>query len=246
MSDNFISNVLNLLRLIKATPELNGHPPPEYVKKWAGTEISPAAILRVCAYVQDQCDGALLIIDQSSLASEAKAGLCQTVKSLENAFAIGSLSSQLIGHFPQLDAAISSFAILESVSNLGSGPVDRTELDGLIKEVEGIAAIFAEAEIDPLVKETAKKHLAVLLALLRNADALGVDAAMVAYTELVIRLKRVEATASASARAKTAKVWPVIEKWGGRLALISDAMNAGQGLLDHAQVIGQGLLSHLP
>lgn len=246
MSDNFISNVLNILRLIKATPELNGHAPVEYLKKWSGVKIDEGAALRFCAYVQDQCDGALAIINQSSLASEAKAGLIQTVEALRSGFVISHLSTALSTHFPQLDAAISSFAILESVSNLAGMSADTSELESLIEEVEKIAASFDDASIDPIVRETAKKHLDVLLALLRNVGALGVDSAMIAYAELVIRLKRVDGIASETSRSKTATVWPVIEKWGGRLAIIDKAMNSGQGLLDHAVNIGRTLLDYLP
>lgn len=244
MADNFISNVLNILRLLKS-PELNGHPAVNFINSWAGVEVSEPVALRVCAYVQDQCDGALSIIGQSHLADEAKTGLNQTVHALRHAFSIGQLGAAVISHLPQLDASISSFAILESVSNISRAPEDLSELVELIGEIEKIAAAFEDAGIDPLVRDTAKKHLHVLLTLLKNVDALGVDAAMVAYAELVIRLRRVDATASETARAKTAKVWPVIEKWLGRLAIIDKALNSGQGLLEQAHGLGQVLLNHL-
>ena len=219
VSDNFISNVLNILRLIKAAPELQGKAPLAYFTVWAGGELEPSTALRLCAYVQDQCDGALSLIDQSGLAQEAKAGLSQTVKSLQVAFSISGMNSAVTQQFPQLDAAISSFAILESVSNLSGGPPDKTELEQLIRDVEEVSASFDDSDIDPVVRDTAKKHLHVLLALLRNADALGVDAAMVAYAELVIRLKRVDASASEVARSKVANIWPKVERWGGRIRI---------------------------
>ena len=244
MSDNFISNVLNILRLLK-DPELHGHPAVSYINKWAAAELSEAAALRVCAYVQDQCDGAQSLVNQSRLPEEAKAGLNQTVQALKNAFSIPQLQSQLLSHFPQLDASISSFAILEGVSNLVGPAPDVPELAELIGEIEQIAALFDDAEIDPIVRATAKKHLYLLLALLNNVQAFGVDAAMAAYAELLIRLRRVDATASETARSKTAKAWPTIEKWLGRLAIIDKAYNSGQGLLEHAHGLGQLLLKHL-
>lgn len=244
MSDNFISNVLNILRLAK-DPELQGNQTINYINKWAGGELPEAAALRVCAYVQDQCDGALSLINQSRLPDEAKAGLNQTVQALKNAFSLGQLQTQLVSHLPQLDASISSFAILEGVSNLAGSTPDVPELAELILEIEQIVALFDDAEIDPVVRATAKKHLSLLLALLKNVEAFGVDAAMAAYAELLIRLRRVDATASETARSKTAKAWPTIEKWLGRLAIIEKAYNSGQGLLEQAHGLGQILLKHI-
>ena len=246
MSDNFISNVLNILRLLKASPELNGHSMLEYIEKWAGAPIQESATLRVSAYLQDQCDGAITLIRQSSLPEEAIAGLLQTVTSLRNALAIRNITSAPTQHLPQLDAAISSFAILEGVSNLTAPPADKSDLEKLIKEIEQVVGLFDDSSIDPLVQTTAKKHLHILLATLRNVDALGVDSAMAAYFELVIRLKRVDVSASETSRSRVAKVWPTLEKWGGRLAIIDKVLNSGQGLLDQAKGIGQALLNYFP
>lgn len=241
MSDNYISNVLNILRLLR-DPNLNGHPAPAFINKWAGIELQEAASLRVCAYVQDQCDGANALIMQSRLPEEAQVGLNQTVSSLKLAFSIPQLSAAVISHLPQLDASISSFAILEGVSNLAGPKPDVPELSELIAEIEQVSAMFDDAEIDPIVRTTAKRHLNLLFALLNNVEAFGVDAAMAAYAELVIRLRRVDSTASEAARSKTSKVWPTIEKWFGRLAIIDKAYNDGQNLLEQAHGLGQLLL----
>lgn len=244
MSDNFISNVLNILRLIKNT-NLSGHAPSEYIKAWSGLTPDDAGTLRVCAYIVDQCDGALSLINQSQLAEEAKAGLVQTVQAVKSGFSISNLNQSLHNHFPQLDASISSFAILESVSNLSGPSPDVPELADLISDVEAMIALFDDAEIDPIVRSTARRHLHVLLTLLKNVQALGIDAAMAAYAELVVRLRRVDATASETARAKTAKAWPAIEKWAGRLAIIDKAYNSGHGLLTKAEDLGRLLLGYL-
>ena len=240
MSDNFISNVLNILRLVKASAaELHGHPASGFITKWAGAALTEPATLRICAYVQDQCDGALELINQSSHTEEEKAGLCQTVQALRNGFSIQHIQSPLMNQLPQLDASISFFSILQSSINLSSMSSDIDELHILIEEVESLINLFDDPDIDPIVKTTAKKHLHVLLTLLRNVDAFGVDAAMAAYAELVIRLRRVDSSASETARAKVAKIWPIIEKWVGRLAIIDKATNSGQALLEHAHGLSQ-------
>ena len=245
MSDNFISNVLNILRLVRDT-ELSGHPPPIYIRQWANAEISQSGTLRVCAYIQDQCAGAQSLIEASRLPHEAKAGLNQTVQALVNAFSIEQINSQLIAHFPQLASSISSFAILEGSLNLHAETPEVQEVLDLVHEMEEIIKLFDDPAVDAIVRDTAKKHLYLLIALLNNAKSFGVDAAMAAYAELVIRLRRVDGSASEASKAKTSKVWPTIEKWLGRLAIIDKAYSAGQGLLEHGHGLAQLLIGHAP
>lgn len=244
MADNFISNVLNILRLLKNS-DLQGASPIIYIENWAGagmTEMGQAASLRVCAYVQDQCDGAATLLSQSGLAEEARAGLHQTVNSLKTAFSVQNLHTAVASHLPQLDTSISSFAMLEGARNLGGKRADEPELGKLISEIMQMISLFGVSEIDLIVRQTAHKHLHVLLALLNNLEAFGVDAAMAAYAELVIRLRRVDSTASQPTKEKTSKAWPIIEKWLGRLATIDKAYNNGQNLIEGAQGLGQLLL----
>lgn len=244
MSDNYVSNVLNLLRLIKKT-NLTGQSTLAYLNQWAGADVSDSIVLRLCAYVQDQCDGALSLIAQSKLTEEAKTGLLQTVTSLKLGFTMAQFNGALSNHLPQIDSVISQFAILESVSGLHQEISRSSELEDLIEEVEQVKASFEDAEIDPLVASTAKKHLHVLLTLLRDVEALGLDAAMVAYAELIIRLRRVDAGASETARAKTAKLWPTINKWTERFSSIDKAINSGGNLLTQGVGAAQNLLSFL-
>ena len=245
MSDNYITNVLNILRLIRET-NIHGHAALAYLKKWSGTDESETVILRLEAYVQEQCDGACDIVRQSSLTAEAKTGLLQTVTALKKAFSLENIHNAVSAQLPQLDSSISSFAILASVFSQDVGSASVSELQELINEVDNVFNQFADSEIDPIVRDTARRHLHVLLTLLRNVDVLGLDAAMVAYAELVVRLRRVDTMASETARAKTSKIWPTITKWTERFTTIDEAINKGGSLLDHAHGIGQALLSYLP
>lgn len=58
MADNYIGNVLGILRLLKNTDGLNSdHTSINFIQQWAG-ESGENATLRVAAYILDQAFGA--------------------------------------------------------------------------------------------------------------------------------------------------------------------------------------------
>ena len=243
MSDNAITNVLNLLRLVKNT-NMPGNAVVDHLRSWCGDD--GAMQLRIAFYIIEQCDEACTLITLSTLDEEATAGLTQTARALKSAFLYTSFSNAMNNYLPQIDGSISSFAILNSVVSSGIAPSQDANLQELVVEVEKVSALFDEDGIDPLVKATAQRHLHVLLTLLRNVDALGLDAAMSAYSELVIRLRRAETTASADSREKTSTIWVTVKQWQDRFASIDAAVNTGASLLQHAQTIGHTLIGFLP
>lgn len=245
MSDNAITNVLNLLRLVKNT-NMSGNAVIENLRTWCGGSSDNSMALRIAIYANEQCDEACKMISLSVLDEEAKAGLTQISQALKSAFALEHLNNAFISFLPQLDGSISSFAILNSVMSSGIAPSQDGNLRDLIDDVERVNLLFEAEGIDPLVKATAQRHLHVLLTLLKNVDALGLDAAMSAYSELVIRLRRSETTAPAESREKTSKIWESVKQWQDRFASIDAAVNTGSSLLQHAQTIGHTLLPFLP
>lgn len=245
MADNYVGNVLAILRLLKNTPQCTaGHAPISFIHQWSGNPTDQAT-LRISAYILDQILGAEILIQNSKLADEAKQGLLQTTGSLKVAFSLNGLTTAIQNHLPALDAALSSFAILASATGVGD-PLPRVaELSDILTDIEQLNELFNDPEIDPLVRETALKHLAVLAALLNNVEAFGVDSAIAAYWEMVIRLKRAEKNATEDTKEKLKKVWPKIEQWAGRLTIIEQAMNAGTSILSDFSAAAQTLLPHL-
>jgi hypothetical protein len=235
-------NVLALLRTIKAHPEhAQGLSLLQY---WSATDHAEPVVLRLSAYTQEQCDEGIRWVNDSGLPDEAKAGLLQTLNGLKAAFAIANVQNALAHYLPQIDSAIAQFSLLTAGLGLQQ-PNKPSELDDLIREIEEVLTSFGDGSVDAAVADTARKHLQVLLTLLRNVEILGVDAALAAYFELVVRLRRAESHASPPTREKLKALWPKIEQWTGRLTIIEKALESGTTLFGKAGDFGQQLLTHL-
>lgn len=246
MADNYIGNVLGILRLLKNTEGLgSSHAGISYIYQWAG-DAGDNATLRVAAYVLDQASGAESLIQNSSLSDEAKQGLLQTTQALRGAFSLGGIGQAINAHLPALESSLSSFAILASATGVGKSAQKPKELDEILSDIDELKNSFDTIELDPLVKDVALKHLAVLKTLLSNIEAFGTDAAIAAYYELVIRLRRAEKSASSDTKTKLKTVWPKIEQWAGRLTIIEQAMNSGASILSDFSETAQNLLQYFP
>lgn len=246
MADNYIGNVLGILRLLKNTEGLSAdHPPITFIHQWAG-DAGDNATLRVAAYVLDQAFGAESLVQNSSLNDEAKQGLLQTTQALRAAFSIAGMSQAIRAHLPALESSLSSFAILASATGVGKSPPRVKEVDEILGEIDQLNETLGTTDVDPLVKDIALKHLTVLKALLSNIEAFGTDSAIAAYYELVIRLRRAEKGASDETKTTLKKVWPKIEQWAGRLTIIEQAMNSGASILSDFSETAQNLLQYIP
>lgn len=243
MSDNHITNVLNILRLIKHTSS-PGQTAIHYLSVWAGTA-NQGSMLRLAVYIVEQCDAANDYILNSRLQDEAKAGLTQISRSLKDWFSLGGIQNDMGSYLPQLETSISTFAILASVFQSDIRTSENADLKDLISEVEAIISLFDDPEISDLVRDVAKRHLHVLLSTLRNVDALGIDAAMAAYAELVVRLRREDFSSPEPSKKKTFNIWSMITKIPDRLNLIDKAVNSGDHLLANGQEVTHHLLSYL-
>lgn len=247
MSDNPIRAVLGILRLLKKRQDAGSISVAAHVQGWGveGQTLSEAQIARIFSYVLETASDAEVIISNSSLSDEAKDGLIETTKALQSAFRIPHANNQLQGSLSSLGAAISNFSILTSATGLTAAP-ETDEVASLIESIEALRERFSDEIDDPVVRETAKRHINVLLTFLKNIDAFGVDAAMAAYAELTIRLHRAGSTTkSEQTKASLKNLWPEVERWAGRLAIIDQAYNSGQSLLGHAGEL-LSLLPHIP
>ena len=235
MTANAVGNVLGILRLLRSGNY--GNPIFNHVSDWCGGPIDPIKVAKVCGYVLENAFAAETQIQLSQLSDEAKAGLLQTVDSLKQAFLFNQMNNSLQHYFPALDASISSFAILVSASGLSEGLANAAEIDELVTDIEVAYANLDQMDLHPLVRETAKRHIAVLVTLLKNAQSLGVDAAMAAYFELMIHLKRAEQAKPTNEKATDSAFWNTLKEWGSRLTTISDITDKGGSLLAHADKV---------
>lgn len=196
-------------------------------------------------YVLDQSSGAESLINGSALDDEAKIGLCQTTSAIRVAFSLQGLNQPISAFLPTLDSAISNFAILVSATGGMFKSKDRSELDALTADVDQMIGTFQSSTIDPIIRDTAIRHLVIFRTLLGNVDSLGVDSAMAAYFELVVRLRRAETAASQTGKEEVKGIWSKIENWLGRLNSINKGLNDGAGLLSHFESV-PSLLEYLP
>jgi hypothetical protein len=158
------------------------------------------------------------------------------------AFSPVGVQGQIQAHLPALDSSLAMFAIFASKHAAPAEPPQEA-LD-LAAEIEAMAKKIEADDLDPLVKEIAVRHLRALAIMLRYVQAFGVDAALVAYSELLVRLRRAERTATEDTREKMGAVWPVIKTWLDRLRDVDRALSAGQDLLEYGKE-GLGLLADL-
>lgn len=241
MSDNPITNVLNLLRLLKAN-RMPDHSMIENVKTWCGGQAQESTMLRFFSYGQDQCEMAIDALAISNLTEEAKLGLLQTAQSLRALFQMDGIHQPVRNQLPQIESAVSSFAILASVYQDTVSPSELDEFNQLISEIESVIALLDRLNQPSTVISLAKKHLHVLVTTLRNVDALGLDAALAAYAELIVRLRTADKTASPEDKQETARIWPKITGWIDKLNKISEASGNGKALLENANHAYQAMI----
>lgn len=161
----------------------------ETLMGWTGGECMQSTALKMATYIQEQCEGARIVLDQSNLTAEAREGLTQTVTQLASAFNVGHLTNAPNAFLPQIESAISQFAIIVSLTSKDIRTSENDELQKFLQEVEGVREKFNQAGVDPLVASIANKNLHVLATMLRNVDDLGLDSALACYYEMLIRLK---------------------------------------------------------
>lgn len=234
MADNPITGVLSLLRLFKQDGLAPGNSVFDHVRRWCGDQATDVDVARLMLYGGGVALAADAHIRASPWDDEAKQGLLHVTSNLQQAFSPVGCGQPIANYLPTLDSAITMFAILSSAAGLPSAGPAPAELNDLLAEIAALIQVIDGAGLDPLVHRTAKEHLRALETLLRNVDAFGVDAALVAYFELIARLRRVERTATPATKEVLAKIWPEVERWAGRLAIIEEAINNGHGLLEHA------------
>jgi hypothetical protein len=246
MTGSAIVNVLGILRLLRNNPAglTISNSVYDHLVKWVGNDLA-INVAKVCAYVLETVQLGRTQIETSPLADEAKEGLLQAIAGLENAFQYNQIQQPVAFFFPALDSSISQFAILISAWGMPSGVADTALINSLVSDMEALLAEINGLGLDPAVERVAKRHIAVLLSLLRNVDALGPDAALAAYYELVVRLRRAEATSSSATSEKAqAGFWDRVKTWCAGLTTLSDGVDKGLALIAKAEKLAP-LLPHL-
>lgn len=240
MDAQSLTNILGLLRKLRENPDESSL---TALKRWAGDGASEENLLRVASYLIEQIKIARQIINESQLSGEAKAGVNGTLKGLIDAFSLPNLGRPINLSLRDIPGSISNFAILLSASGLSDQPDIPKDMRELANEVREAIAQFNDPQIDPAVKDVAQRHLQILATMLDHIPIFGLEAAMTAYFELMMKIRRTDSGAGEPSHKKTQGLWEKMKGWGSRMddadKIINSAVKIGEkaekaiGLLDY-------------
>lgn len=241
MDGRSIGNILELLRSISRMDDKLAAR--DVLKEWFGPD--DAATCYAAAQIIEQAQLAAAVIANSQLEPEAKSGLIQVLKGVQNAFSLHGLNSAWPSNLGNVVTSISMLGMLVSFTGGQTAPASKPkELQELVDEIADVMFAFDSSEIDPIVKNVCRRHLQILSTLLQHVPIFGVEAAMASYFELLMKIRRAEVGESAGSAKATAPLWEKIKTWGERLGSIDKIVNAGAKLLEKGEKVA-GLLEHL-
>jgi hypothetical protein len=242
MDDQSLRNVLALLRNI--AQKNSNMPTVEFIKSIAAVNISDQACLKISSYILEQINQARCVIDNSQLVDEAKGGVKAALDVMNDTFNLNGLMGNISPIHKNIAAYISNFVILLSAAGLDTTASTPPEATELAHEIEEFMAAFDNTDLDPVVRDIAKKHLAVLAMTLRAIPIFGLEASMQAYFELITKLRRADIKTSPEAKSKLGEVIDIVRSWGSRIQDIDKAVNAGANLLERGGKV-TGLLDYI-
>ena len=235
-----IGRVLGILRLLRPNIGTTAY---EHVKIWLGGDSSPAKIAKICSWVIEETDAADSEINALKIDQETKDGLLHINDQLRSAFTITNINNGTQNYFPALPQTIGNLVTFLRLSGL-ERPHQPELAENLLVEIEEVLNWDGFAALDPRIAEVARRHLRLLTITLNHLDAFGVDAALVAYTELIVRMQRAAQDAAPAEREKAQNVLDRMSGWAKALKTLNEAYEAGTKLLgnlsDAARTLGVG------
>ncbi|PTQ63726.1 hypothetical protein C8J45_105303 [Sphingomonas sp. PP-CE-3G-477] len=258
MDDQSLRNILAILRKVQelsasqnvtAMQFINylatGNRPGASANMGGARGLNQSTAARISAYLIEQCNMARIVIDHSQLVDEAKAGVRSAIDAVSAAFAIGALGGPLNSLNSSAPGFISNLVILLSAAGVPFDQNTPLEAVDLAKEVDDLIAQFDNKEIDPVVRDVARKHLAALSTMLRHIPIFGLEAALQAYFELSMKLRRADIQTTPESKAGLDTIMDKVKSWGDKLQTLDGVMNTGANLFDRASRAAP-LLQYLP
>jgi hypothetical protein len=242
MDSQSLDNVLALLRGMRAD---GGAKVVDIMRTWAA-DTDETGLLKVASSVQEQVRAARIVIENSRLSEEAREGVLQTLNGLQAAFSLRGIQGTPSSHIPNLASSISNFVILLDVLRPDGPPRPPEDAANLVKEIEDLLLSAQEdKELDPVVRDTVRRHLKILSTLLQHIPIFGLEPALATYFELMMKVRRAETGSTEQAKAKMEPIWKRMEKWGERLVALDKIWNAGARIIGNANK-AQDLLTYIP
>lgn len=238
---NSILSVLATLRLLKSTPERSissGHSAMHFMEVWSGGGLVGPDACRLAAILMENFVEAKTAVNASQLNDEAKSGLVQTIDGLINAFSLPGMNQQILQYIPQLDASITNFALLLSMSSdEGKSQAAKKLAQELAAEIRGFAEDVALSELPSQIRDLLIRHLRIAAIMLENLEVFGIESASASYAEMIIRLKS-EVRKSQSHEPVEPAMWEKVKGLMEKFNLIADTLDKGVILLSYAEKAG--------
>ena len=246
MSQDAVVAVLGVLRRLKNTQGVSvNNSALDFLRMWAGDH-SPIIILRLSIAIQNHVADAQIAIANSSLTDEAKGGLAATLTGLSQCFSIEMLQQAISSFLPALDSSITNFAIIASMMDVSFSQKTQDEIDEVISDIDSLINDLNEREFDPSLRAALVRQLYMVTAMLRNAQAVGTDAALSAFFDIILRKKDDDRSTLDPAIAEVRRsIWERIASIGDKLTKIASIAESGQKLLPYLEKI-PSLLKHIP
>lgn len=250
MDDQSLKNVLAIYRLISGELKndqignytalrfieflASGQKRRDFLQRGESPKIDQVLASKTSSYLLDQFNQANAVIDASQLVDEAKSGVRNAINALINAFQIGNLNNSIENFNHTAPGYISNLVILLSAAGLMLQDAELDEALNLAKEVEELIEKFDDPALDPVVREIAKKHLATLAMLLRHIPIFGLESAMQAYFELMMKLRRANSKSSTKSQNNMSSVLEILKSWGDRIKSLDEYYNSSANMIDRA------------
>lgn len=240
MSDSAINHVLQIARLVRdGAKAFPGNAPATFLQEMKRIQIDSPEFYRIVSEIQKQLDDAQAIIESDDrMDAEGRQGLVHQLGQMRQMFTVSGITQNSQNYVQNPDVLVSQFAIIAGFYNSSAKTFEkaRPEIDELIAETDQLAGVFESSYQPEAIKAVLRSHTLALRFFLSNIELLGFDAAYSAYFDLLVRLKRVEKR-DPTAAAFVAEVWPTVERWAGRLAIIEGIVSNSEKLIDAADKI---------
>ncbi len=164
---------------------------------------------------------------------EMKVGITHITAKMREGFSLDNIGSNLMNSFPALPQSIGSLRTFLKLMQLEHSHQAELASD-LLAEIEDVLSGDAFAALDARIAEIARRHLRMLTIMLNHLDAFGVEAAMIAYSELIVRLQQAARDAAPADREKAKGVIERMSKWWERLKTLNEAYETGTKLIENA------------
>lgn len=245
MDSQSLTNCLAVLREM-TNGEVSSDSGEAVIKRLAGkVNLSDNVTLRLADHLLEQINLAVVVIRNSPMRAEAKAGVAQVLNGMSSAFSLQGLRAPWNRYVQNLTGSISNLVILLDAANVEERSEIPVEASELILDLEDTLQKVNDPALDSVVRDIAAKHLTILATLLRHIPVFGLEGALTGYFELMARVRRAEVGASPEAKEKFAPIWVKMTKWSERLGTIDKIWNAGAKIVEHADK-ASGLLTYLP